>query len=59
MAQIDRGGVQAGMAQLLLDERHRYALDGELRRAGVAQAVGMHALFNTRLARETGSSART
>ena len=41
------------MAQLL-DERYRHTLDGELRRAGVAQPVGMHTLLNASLAREAG-----
>ncbi len=54
VAQVDRRRVQAGMAQLLLDERDRDPLDGELRRTGVAQAVGMHPLLNAGLAREAG-----
>lgn len=41
------------MTELLLDERHRYALDRQLGSAGVAQPMGMHALLNPRPARQS------
>ncbi len=53
VAQVDHRRVQARMAQLLLNERHGHALDGELRRTGMVQPMRMRALLDACLASET------
>lgn len=45
VAQVHRGRVQAGVAELLLDEGHGHALEGELGGARVVQPIRMHALL--------------
>jgi hypothetical protein len=50
VAQVHRCRVQTGMTELLLDERHGDAFNGELSSARVTQPMRMHALLSSRLA---------